>query len=149
MSDAPACAAAEVAPEPQPICTSAALAEAGDAQGFDLLEYGRPVRAFVLRFGGRVVGYLNRCAHVPAEMDWQPGKFLDDSGRWILCSIHGAAYEPSSGYCVAGPCAGRSLKALKVDEHDGQVRWYPDRHLTPAPATPQAAQPTPARPISD
>jgi hypothetical protein len=36
-----------------------------------------PARAFALRFDGRVVAYLNRCAHVPTEMDWQPGEFLD------------------------------------------------------------------------
>lgn len=115
-----------------PLCTSTELAEAGDAHVFDLTEYGQPVRGFVLRFEGRVVGYLNRCAHVPAEMDWQPGKFLDDTGRWILCSIHGAAYDPATGYCVAGPCRGRSLKALQVGEQDGQVRWYPEAHLRPA-----------------
>lgn len=114
------------------LCDSSALADGGDAYVFDLLEYGQPVRAFVLRHDGRVVGYLNRCAHVPAEMDWQPGKFLDDSGRWILCSIHGAAYEPASGYCVAGPCVGRSLRALRVGEHAGQVHWYPEDYLRPA-----------------
>ncbi|BDI04300.1 Rieske (2Fe-2S) protein [Sphaerotilus microaerophilus] len=117
-----------------PLCASADLGEAGDAHVFDLTEYGQPVRGFVLRYEGRVVGYLNRCAHVPAEMDWQPGKFLDDSGRWILCSIHGAAYDPASGHCVAGPCAGRSLKPLRVGERDGQVHWYPDKHLQPAAA---------------
>ena len=113
------------------LCASTDLDEAGDAHVFDLTEYGQPVRGFVLRFEGRVVGYLNRCAHVPAEMDWQPGKFLDDSGRWILCSIHGAAYDPASGHCVAGPCAGRSLKPLQVTERDGQVHWYPDAPLRP------------------
>lgn len=115
-----------------PLCPSGALADGGDAHVFDLLEHGQPVRAFVLRHDGRVVGYLNRCAHVPAEMDWQPGRFLDDSGRWILCAIHGAAYDPASGYCVAGPCAGRSLRALRVGEHAGLVHWYPEDHLRPA-----------------
>jgi nitrite reductase/ring-hydroxylating ferredoxin subunit len=144
MADAPT----ESFAPPQRVCASSALVEAGDAQVFDLLEYGRPVRGFVLRYDGRVVGYLNRCAHVPAEMDWQPGKFLDDSGRWILCSIHGAAYDPASGYCIAGPCAGRSLRALKVDEHEGQVRWYPDRYLTPAPAAAPMPGPAPG-PLGD
>ena len=112
------------------LCPSTELAERGAAHGFDLLEYGQPARGFVLRFEGRVVGYLNRCAHVPTEMDWQPGQFLDDSRRWIICSIHGAVYEPSDGHCVGGPCRGGRLKPLHVDERDGQVYWYPSQHLT-------------------
>jgi hypothetical protein len=38
------------------------LAERGRAWVWDVLEYGRPVRAFALRFDGTVRAYLNRCA---------------------------------------------------------------------------------------
>jgi len=119
-------------PTAVPIYSSTKLSNNELTQVFDLQKYGQPARAFVLRFEGRVVGYLNRCAHVPAEMDWQPGHFLDDSGRWILCSIHGAAYDPATGYCVAGPCAGRSLTPVKVSEVNGRVLWNPDARLQPA-----------------
>lgn len=118
-------------PEPQHLCESARLAERGDALVFDLLEYGRPARAFALRFEGRVVAYLNRCMHTPVEMDWQEGKFLDMDREYILCSIHGAAYEPLGGRCVAGPCAGARLIPVEVQERDGQVYWYPSRDLQP------------------
>jgi nitrite reductase/ring-hydroxylating ferredoxin subunit len=94
----------EAAPPQVALCPSDALQERGTAYVFDLLEYGRPVRGFVLRFDGQVWGYLNRCVHVPMEMDWQAGVFMDSTQRWILCSTHGAAYEPTSGRCVAGPC---------------------------------------------
>ena len=117
---------------PQALCASDDLADGGRGHVFDVLEHGQPARAFALRHGGRVVAYLNQCAHVPAEMDWQEGEFLDDSGRWILCAIHGAAYEPATGYCVAGPCHGRSLKALRVEEQDGRVYWYPSETIRPA-----------------
>lgn len=125
---------APATPDPPPavaLCAAADLQDGGDALVFDLLEYGQPVRGFVLRYQGVARAYLNRCAHVPAEMDWLPGKFLDDSGRWILCSIHGAAYEPTTGHCVAGPCRGKSLSMLSVREHAGQVYWYPERRHTP------------------
>ncbi|MEY4751347.1 MAG: hypothetical protein RIQ60_3561 [Pseudomonadota bacterium] len=115
-----------------PLCHSAELIEAGRAHVFDLLERGRPVRAFALRFEGRVVAYLNRCAHVPAEMDWQPGVFLDDTRRYILCSMHGAVYTPHDGRCVAGPCPGRQLTGLTVREEHGQVYWYPSGHFSAA-----------------
>jgi nitrite reductase/ring-hydroxylating ferredoxin subunit len=114
------------------LCAAADLAETGRAHVFDLLDHGRPVRGFVLRFGGRVVAYLNRCAHVPAELDWQPGEFLDDTRQYIICSMHGAVYTPLDGQCIAGPCRGDQLTALTVQERDGQVYWYPSSRFAPA-----------------
>jgi nitrite reductase/ring-hydroxylating ferredoxin subunit len=116
---------------PEYLCTSAALEERGRAVVFDVLLWGGAACAFALRFDGRVVAYLNRCAHVPTEMDWQEGEFLDMDKRWILCSIHGAAYEPADGRCVGGPCAGAKLIALEVVEREGEVYWYPSRDIRP------------------
>ena len=115
----------------QHLCASSDLAERGQALVFDLLQYGQPVRAFALRFDGQVVAYLNRCLHVPAEMDWRPGEFLDSDKRFILCSTHGAAYGPLDGRCVAGPCGRGRLTAVDVSERDGQVYWYPSRDIRP------------------
>lgn len=115
-----------------PLCASADLVERGRAVLFDVLEYGRPLRAFALRFDGKVVAYLNRCAHVPVELDWQPGDFLDEERELILCSIHGASYAPATGRCVGGPCGRGKLTALAVSESGGQVCWYPSRDIRPA-----------------
>lgn len=127
---------------PERVCRADELAEAGRAVVFDVLQYGLPARAFALRFGGRVVAYLNRCVHVPTELDWQPGEFLDADRRWILCSIHGAAYEPADGRCVSGPCGRGRLTALRVEERDGEVYWYPSRDIRPV-ASAAAAPPSP------
>lgn len=115
----------------QALCAAADLAEKGQALLFDVLLYREPVRAFALRFEGRVVAYVNRCVHVPTEMDWQSGQFLDADRRWILCSIHGATYEPANGRCVAGPCGRGRLHVVEVEERDGQVYWYPSRDIRP------------------
>lgn len=117
--------------EPQPLCRSDELPERGKAVVFDVLLWRQPARAFALRFDGRVVAYLNRCAHVPTELDWQPGEFLDSDRRWIVCSIHGATYEPADGHCIAGPCRGGRLVALDVVERDGHVYWYPHPDVQP------------------
>jgi nitrite reductase/ring-hydroxylating ferredoxin subunit len=114
------------------VCASSELQERGTARVFDVLHYRQPARAFVLRFDGRVVGYLNRCLHVPVEMDWQPGEFLDSAKEYIICSIHGAAYEPGEGRCIGGPCGRGRLTALRVEERDGQVYWYPSQDVRPA-----------------
>lgn len=113
------------------LCRSTELAERGLAFVWDVLQWQQPARAFALRFDGAVVAYVNRCSHVPTEMDWQPGEFLDMDKRWILCSIHGAAYEPADGRCVGGPCGRGRLTPVSVQEADGQVYWYPSRDIRP------------------
>jgi nitrite reductase/ring-hydroxylating ferredoxin subunit len=116
---------------PQLLCSSEALVERGPAVVFDVMLWRAPARAFVMRFDGRVVAYLNRCAHVPTELDWQPGEFLDQDKRWIICAVHGATYEPATGHCVGGPCRGQRLMALDVVDAEGQVRWYPNADVQP------------------
>jgi nitrite reductase/ring-hydroxylating ferredoxin subunit len=118
--------------EPQLLCASDELAERGKAITFDVLHYREPARAFALRFEGQVVAYLNRCVHVPTEMDWQDGEFLDMDRQLIMCSIHGAVYEPDTGRCAGGPCGRGKLTSLRVQERDGQVYWYPSSDTQPA-----------------
>ena len=127
-----------VAP-PQWLCASSALEEKGRAVLFPVLQWGQPARAFALRFEGRAVAYLNRCAHVPIELDWQPGQFLDADREWIVCSMHGASYDPRSGRCGGGPCGRGRLMAVALEERDGQVYWYPSRDTRPPAAPADAA----------
>ena len=127
------------APLPELLCASAELEERGRAFVWDVLQYRQPVRAFALRFDGRAVAYVNRCAHVPVEMDWQPGEFLDLDKRWIVCSIHGASYEPADGRCVGGPCGRGRLMPVAIAERDGQACWYPSADIRPVSADATAA----------
>jgi nitrite reductase/ring-hydroxylating ferredoxin subunit len=116
---------------PQPLCSSADLPDGGSAFVFDVEEFKRPARAFVLRFEGQVVGYLNRCAHVPVELDWRPGEFLDRDKRQIICAVHGATYNPLTGKCTSGPAGRGRLRPLQIAEADGQVYWYPCPEIQP------------------
>ena len=86
-----------------PLCNSCDLRDGGEAVPFDVAYAGQTCRAFAIRHEGRVHAYLNRCAHVAMEMDWQPNRFFDDSGRWLLCGTHGAVYQPDTGECAGGP----------------------------------------------
>lgn len=103
------------------ICASADLQEAGQGIRFTLVHRQREAAAFAIRFRGRVFAYLNECGHVPAQLDWQPGEFFDDSKLYLICSVHGALYAPESGQCLGGRCHGKGLVALPVDETNGQV----------------------------
>lgn len=115
----------------QPLCAAAELVERGRALVFDVLLWGQPARAFAMRFDGAPVGYINRCAHVPVELDWLPGEFLDREQRYIVCAVHGATYEPADGRCVGGPCGRGKLMRLAMTEVDGQVCWYPSADVRP------------------
>ena len=106
----------------QRVCRSEELLDGRQAVPFDVLYDHQPVRAFAVRHAGRVYAYLNRCTHVAMEMDWQPGRFFDDTGQWLLCASHGAAYAPDTGECVGGPCRG-GLVAVPLTERDGVVYW--------------------------
>ena len=102
------------------ICSSADLTDSGDGVRFELEVDGKPEPAFAVRYGGRVYAYLNRCAHMPMELDWKPGKFFDGEGLVLICSTHGAIYSPETGRCLGGPCEGR-LVPVPVEERDGKI----------------------------
>lgn len=97
---------------------------------------GGDVVVFFVRYEGRAYGYLNRCAHVPMELDWAEGQFFESSGLYLMCATHGAIYAPDTGKCVGGPCRGGRLRALHVEERDtpegSAVFWLPDGELRPA-----------------
>jgi len=112
------------------LCNAGELVDGGQAVPFDLMYGGQTCRAFAIRFEGRPHAYLNRCTHVAMEMDWQPNRFFDDTGRWLLCSTHGAAYRPDTGECGGGPCRGGLVK-IELSERDGVVHWHTDHNLKP------------------
>jgi len=103
------------------ICASADLQEKAQGIKFGLPELGERTTGFVVRYNGVVYGFVNQCAHIPVELDWNEGDFFDLSRNYLICSTHGAHYQPQTGYCVMGPCKGRRLKQLKVSEQDEQV----------------------------
>jgi nitrite reductase/ring-hydroxylating ferredoxin subunit len=109
--------------EAQTLCPSSGLANGGMAVPFDVAYAGQTCRAFAIRFNGRVHAYLNRCTHVAMELDWQPNQVFDDTGQWLLCATHGAAYLPDSGDCAGGPCKG-GLVRIECSEAQGQVYWH-------------------------
>ena len=117
-----------------PVCPADALQEGGKGLRFPVTVGGEDATGFVVRYGGKVYGYLNRCAHVPIELDWNEGEFFESSGLYLICATHGAMYVPETGLCKHGPCRGRRLRALQIMEEDHQVFWQPDDYVTPARA---------------
>jgi nitrite reductase/ring-hydroxylating ferredoxin subunit len=88
---------------------------------FNLPQLGEFVTGFVVRFQDQPYAYVNQCAHVPVELDWNQGDFFTVQKDYLICSTHGAHYRPDNGFCVMGPCKGKSLKPIPVTELNGQV----------------------------
>lgn len=103
------------------ICPAAALIEREHGVRFSLPERGERATGFVVRMYGNVYGYVNSCAHMPVELDWEAGNFFDLTRTYLICATHGAHYEVSTGYCTMGPCKGKSLQPLDVVERDGNI----------------------------
>lgn len=116
------------------ICATAALEEGGKGVRFPVTAGGEDMTGFVVRYNNIAHAYLNRCAHVPIELDWAEGEFFESSGLYLMCSTHGAIYAPESGRCEGGPCRGGRLRPITVMERDNQIFWQPDEYVRPARA---------------
>jgi nitrite reductase/ring-hydroxylating ferredoxin subunit len=113
------------------ICGPDALVDGGIGVRFPVLAFGDEATGFVVRHGGKVYGYLNRCAHVPVELDWFKGEFFESGKLYLMCSTHGAIYVPETGVCAGGPCRGGKLRPIAVRESETGVYWQPDQDFQP------------------
>lgn len=100
---------------------SADLKESDLGLRFKMPMYGEYATGFVIRFQGSVYAYVNQCAHVPVELDWQQGEFFTATKDYLICATHGAHYVPNTGECVMGPCKGKQLKPMQVEEKDQKI----------------------------
>ena len=110
-----------------PICSSDALEVGGLGVRFEVVCESDALPAFVVRHSRGVAAYINRCAHLALELDWERGLFFDVGQRHLICATHGALYTADNGECVSGPCNGSGLEALKIVETEGTI-YLSDPH---------------------
>jgi nitrite reductase/ring-hydroxylating ferredoxin subunit len=103
------------------IIKSSDLIDGAKGIRFPLPALGEFATGFVVRYQGKVYAYVNQCAHVPIELDWNEGDFFTSQKDYLICSTHGAHYRPDNGFCVMGPCKGKRLKAIQVTEKNQEV----------------------------
>jgi nitrite reductase/ring-hydroxylating ferredoxin subunit len=99
------------------LCTLAELEPTG-AKGLTLAD-GREIVVVASPEGPRA--YLNSCPHNGVTLEILPDRFLNADRSELVCTAHGARFLVGTGYCVGGPCAGRSLTAIAVAVADGAV----------------------------
>ena len=106
--------------------------EDGEGKSLELQDAGGLRELVVLRDGAAVHGYLNACPHLGVPLEMVPDRFMNAAGTHVICRTHGALFEPATGYCISGPCAGQSLTPIGVvvDSEDWVVltdRLPPER----------------------
>jgi len=82
------------------------------AREFRVGEGDWPFRGMVVRWGGAVYAYANSCAHLGHPLNFESDRFFTPDQQYLLCGSHGAIFEPDTGLCIGGPCAGASLRSL-------------------------------------
>lgn len=102
------------------LCRNEDLAE-GAARGFVFGE-GCYRREFILvRIAGQLYAYVNSCPHQLTPLETFPDKFLNEDGSLLVCSTHGARFRIEDGFCVSGPCLGKSLTSVEFEVADGSI----------------------------
>lgn len=86
----------------------------GQTRKFWLACGGRTVEGFLVNHEGAYFAYVNRCPHVGTPLDLWPNEFFTEDGHALICSTHGAVFEPAGGRCTAGPCVGDALTPLPL-----------------------------------
>ncbi|MHB8253323.1 MAG: Rieske (2Fe-2S) protein [Acidiferrobacter sp.] len=100
------------------ICRSEALQDKSFGVRFRLQDDSE---GFVVRYLGMARAFRNRCPHRGLELDWEVGHFFNENGAALICSVHGARYDPASGNCLGGPCRGTALTSIACQERAGFV----------------------------
>ena len=65
--------------------------------------------------------YLNKCPHTGVNLNWQPNQCYDFSEQHLVCSLHGALFQPEDGKCIYGPCLGQSLTPIILEIEAGSI----------------------------
>ena len=99
-----------------------ALIPDNTARNFVLEMRAGRFHGFVVRKGGVVAGWVDRCPHAGFPIAIEMDRYLTPDGGLILCGWHGAVFEPISGACVGGPCAGGKLTPWPVKVEGGIIR---------------------------
>lgn len=105
---------------PRRLCRADEIPE-GAGRGFRFGTGTERQAILVVRKRGTLFAYLNACPHVGTPLDWQPDRFLDITGTYLLCGTHGALFRIEDGFCIEGPCAGRSLAPAQIRIEAGEV----------------------------
>ncbi len=104
----------------RPLCRADEVAE-GAGRGFRFGSGPDLQAVLVVRKAGALYAYDNACPHLGTPLNFLPDRFLDRDGTHLLCSTHGARFRIADGYCIDGPCLGKSLRPARIAVEAGEI----------------------------
>jgi len=93
----------------------------GGARNFVLQMKAGRFHGFAVRQSQNLRGYVDRCPHAGLPLAQTLDQYLTKDGGHIVCSWHGALFEPATGTCVGGPCSGQTLTPWPLTLIDGRI----------------------------
>ncbi|MGX9353541.1 Rieske (2Fe-2S) protein (plasmid) [Shimia sp. W99] len=105
-------------------CPRSAL-DGAEARGF---EPRHRFAVIVLECAGEVRAYRDLCPHYgKTRLAWKRDAYMTGDNARILCSAHGAEFDPITGDCVVGACLGQRLASVPVRLTDDDIveLWVP------------------------
>jgi nitrite reductase/ring-hydroxylating ferredoxin subunit len=95
--------------------------ENGGSTGLITEINGLRTSLIVVRQGDLAFVYLNTCPHTGAPLDFEAGQFMNFDRAFIMFAMHGALFNIHDGFCIQGPCVGKSLTPVVSEVREGQV----------------------------
>lgn len=102
------------------LCSIVDIGDPG-AREFQIDADGTRAGIFVVRWGGAIYAYYNRCPHTGVTLNWLPDQFFDYDTQYLQCAMHGARFRPEDGLCVWGPCLGQALQPVALRQEEDVV----------------------------
>ena len=93
----------------------------GRAKEFSFRSGNELYDIFVQNQDGNIYAYVNICPHAGTPLNMEEGRFMEKSGKYLMCHTHGALFQLDNGLCVAGPCNGAKLQAVAISVINGSV----------------------------
>lgn len=79
----------------------------------------------VVRRGGDVFAYVNRCPHAAYPLQRADGRIAVQEQNYLVCAAHGASFRLDTGACAGGPCDGDGLKPVAIEVQEGWIILRP------------------------
>ena len=102
------------------ICTLDELDNPG-ARGFTFGSGSTAFNFFIVRKGENAFAYVNECPHAFLPLNRITTKYLTLDEEKILCAAHAASFQIEDGLCTGGPCAGRTLLSVPLENTKGAL----------------------------
>jgi len=97
----------------EPICRVDDIPR-NSACGFEINSNGILENIVIVNWSDEIIAYRNSCPHTGVTLEWIPNRFFNGENTFLQCNTHGALFRPDDGFCVAGPCVGKSLEKLPI-----------------------------------